>query len=157
MSILLPFLVFSSLPSTDSSGAFSAFTSKTPAEITKYGADSVAVTDRYDAEALQSLMNPPVPDNTFCSTPFLCTPSTSRVMFMSPTPCTHRSRSSATVTDQVPSAIGLNVENHSRCSVMCSVAPESANQACLSRFTLNACDRLLITINVQESSDSLSE
>ena len=57
-----PIPVSSSLPSTDSSCAFSALTSKTPAEITKYSADSVAVTDRYDAEALQSLMNPPEPD-----------------------------------------------------------------------------------------------
>lgn len=63
MSILLPFLFLQVFLPLTSSCAFSAFTSKTPAEITKYfGADIVAVTDRYDAEALQSLIHPPEPD-----------------------------------------------------------------------------------------------
>lgn len=40
----------------------------------------------------------------------------------------------------------MKVENQSLCFVLCSVAPESANHAFLSKFTLSACDRLLIVI-----------
>jgi len=65
-------------------------------------------------------------------------------------------RNSATA--HVPDGISLKVANQSRRSVICSVAPESAYQACLSRLTLKACERLLITMNAWVSgSDSGSE
>ena len=63
---------------------------------------------------------------------------------MSRVPRTHRFQSSAIATDQVPSVIGVNVENHSRVSVTCSVAP--AFHVFCSRFIEKTWECFVVTI-----------